>query len=76
MAQVDVNKIIINDYSTDEVLKTIVSLHATGKAQLMKSITEQNLGWAGAAMQSYAQAESLAKALSEKLNGKKQATVV
>lgn len=76
MANFNAAKIIVSEYSIEEVLESIFELHTIGKQWLTKAVKEQNIGYAGMAVQAYNQAESLARALHEKLNGKKQHTVV
>ena len=76
MAQLTVHELAVREYSTEEVIQGVLNIHKLAGMTLSSALKEQNLGYAGEARQEYYQAEQLLKALDEKLNGKKSATVV
>lgn len=76
MAKINSSKLIVDNYSTEEVIRYTSILLQTGDAIMAKAISGQNLAYAGSAGMTYTQATAILDALDEKLNGKKQATVV
>ncbi len=77
MAQkIDVAAIVVNNYTTQEIVNFLLNMHLVGHSYMTKAIQEQNLGYIGKAESCYAQAEAVLKALDQKLNGQKTPTVV
>lgn len=76
MVKIDLCDLAIKDFSTEEVISYIVALNKVARISINKGIIEQNLGLAGQASSIYSQSEALIEALDQKLNGKKEKTVV
>lgn len=63
-------------YTDAEMISSAFNVLKMGDDVLREAIAQQNLGLAGEARQLFIQAFRLLQALNEKLNGKKEATVV
>lgn len=72
----DAAKYTVQHFSTEEIIASVVSLLKGGRKTMTRGIMEQNIGYAGMASADYYQAEKILEALDQKLNGKKEATVV
>lgn len=76
MAEISISKILVDNYNTQEVVRYTVSLLKAADLIMSKALAEENLGYAGAASMTYTQAVGILGALDEKLNGKKEKTVI
>lgn len=70
------NELIAKQLTTEELLQLITGMHTTVANFLNRAIAEQNLGYAGEALQALNQVSSITKCLNTKLNGKITPTVV
>lgn len=76
MAKINSVELLVDNYDTKEVINYAASLLKAGDILMAQALKEQNLGYAGAASMTYTQATGVLEVLNEKLNGKKEATVV
>ena len=76
MAKITAHELLVKELSTQEVVEAAWGVVKGTHMILTQAIDDQNLGKAGEAKQTAYQAMQLLECLNEKLNGKKEPTVV
>ena len=76
MAKITAHELLFKELSTQEVVEAAWGVVKGTHMILTQAIDDQNLGKAGEAKQTVYQAMQLLERLNEKLNGKKEPTVV
>lgn len=76
MAKVDSSRLIVDNHSTEEVINYLTLLLKTNRIVVSDGVASQNAYQIGCVLCNVENALNVLEALDEKLNGKKEATVV
>lgn len=76
MKKIDIGKLVNNNYSRDEVIEWLSSTLGEITFNMAKAVDEEHLGTIGMNVSYLSQCALVAKALNEKVNGKKPGTVI
>ena len=76
MKKINIGKLVNENYSTDEVIEWLAGILTEVAGELSKAVEQENLGSVGVCLAMLSQCTSVAKALNEKVNGKKPTTVL
>lgn len=76
MKKLDIGELVNDNYSMDEVVEYLAASLPTTVKALTEGITAQNWGAIGAANAQLANLTTITNSLNEKVNGKKEGTVL
>lgn len=76
MSRLTAHELLVRELTTEEVIESAWGIAKATHILLQQAIEEQNLGKAGEAKQAIYQGVQLLDCLNQKLNGKKEATVI
>lgn len=76
MAKIEMAKLVVDKYSTNEIIEFLANEIPKIRYTAEEGMAQQNLALIGVTMGNYAKVEAILYHLNEKLNGKKEPTVV